>query len=126
MHANIIIPSVRKLDLILLNKTTKWKSKTITNMCKYYLLTFCHYQKILPRLLTLKLKSAFLFHFCFGVLGANDGTAHIWNLNNGTLLRKLNPKADVMKNAARQPVLYKRPDDVVGVIWSEDNSRISE
>ena len=56
-------------------------------------------------------------------VGAHDGTAHVWNVNNGMLLRRMNPRADVQcsKSTNEKPM---RAEDVLGLLWSEENNRI--
>ena len=58
-------------------------------------------------------------------LGAHDGTAHIWNVNNGMLLRRMNPRIDVKHTTATNTKVNK-PEDVLGLVWSEENNRIGE
>ena len=61
---------------------------------------------------------------CLLWIGAHDGAVHIWNVNNGKLLRRLDPRVDVLRD--KNLKVSKGSDDVVGVVWSEEDQKIGK
>lgn len=57
----------------------------------------------------------------FTFSGAHDGTAKVWNVNNGMMLRLLDPRNDIAGNTGNA---INHSDDVLGLIWSEEKERI--
>lgn len=49
---------------------------------------------------------------------------HIWNVNNGKLLRRLDPRVDILRDKSLK--VSKGSDDVAGVIWSEEDQKIGK